>query len=513
MSDRVWLFDTTLRDGEQSPGYSMTLDEKLRMAAMLDDMGLDIIEAGFPAASRGDFEAVYKVSEQTQNAIVAGLCRAVQKDIEAVIEATKPATRKRIHTFISTSELHMKHKLQATPERVLELIHESVSFARNHCEDVEWSAEDATRTSHDYLCKAVETAIAAGASTVNIPDTVGYTVPEEYFALIKMLKDRVPNIDRAVISTHCHNDLGLAVANSLAGIRAGARQIECTINGIGERAGNASMEEIVMTCRTRQDVMPYETGIKTEMIMPASRLLTDITGFSVQPNKAVVGANAFAHESGIHQDGMLKNAQTYEIMTPESVGRDRSDLVLGKHSGRNAFRTKLQALGYNLDDAALNAAFDRFKDFADRKKKVSDDDLILIVTSKDGLPEERVEFISLGVKSGSYGPQEAELTVKIDGAKKTAKATGKGPVDACFKAMRVLVPHDAAMLSNYELRALTHGSDAKGEVNIRLTENGQNFNGTGIDTDVIVASCRAYIDALNRMLSARDAAPRKATAN
>jgi 2-isopropylmalate synthase len=482
----------------------MTLDEKLKMAAILDDMGLDIIEAGFPAASRGDFEAVYKVSEQTQNAIVAGLCRAVQKDIEAVVEATKPAARRRIHTFISTSELHMKHKLQTTPDRVLELIHESVSVARKHCEDVEWSAEDATRTSHDFLCKAVETAIAAGAGTVNIPDTVGYTIPEEYFALIKMLRDRVPNIDRAVISAHCHNDLGLAVANSIAAIQAGARQIECTVNGIGERAGNASLEEIVMTFRTRQDVLPYETGVDTQQIMPASRLLSDITGFSVQPNKAVVGANAFAHESGIHQDGMLKNANTYEIMTPESVGRDRSDLVLGKHSGRNAFRTKLAALGVELDEEALNAAFDRFKDFADRKKKVSDDDLVLIVNSKDGLPEERISFVSLGVKSGSYGPQEAELELVIDGEKKKAKATGKGPVDACFKAMRVLVPHETAMLSNYELRALTQGSDAKGEVNVRLTDIGQSFNGVGIDTDVIVASCRAYIDALNRMLSARD---------
>lgn len=514
MSDRVWLFDTTLRDGEQSPGYSMTLEEKLRMAKMLDDMGMDIIEAGFPAASRGDFEAVYKVSGQTQNAIVAGLCRAVRKDIEAVIEATKPARRKRIHTFISTSELHMQHKLQATPERVLEMIKDSVSFARQHAEDVEWSAEDATRTSHDFLCKAVETAIAAGASTVNIPDTVGYTIPEEYFALIKMLKERVPNIDRAVISTHCHNDLGLAVANSVAGVSAGARQIECTVNGIGERAGNASMEEIVMTFRTRQDVLPYETGIKTEQIMPASRLLTEITGFSVQPNKAIVGANAFAHESGIHQDGMLKNAKTYEIMTPESVGRDKTDLVLGKHSGRNAFRTKLQSLGLEFhDEDALNAAFARFKDFADRKKKVSDDDLIVIATSTDGLPQERVSFVSLGVKSGSYGPQEAEVEVILDGHKKKAKATGKGPVDACFKAMRALVPHDGAMLSNYELRALTHGSDAKGEVNVRLTEHGQNFNGIGADTDVIVASVRAYIDALNRLLAAREGATKKAQAH
>jgi 2-isopropylmalate synthase len=305
MSERVWIFDTTLRDGEQSPGYSMNLDEKLRMAEMLDKMGVDIIEAGFPAASRGDFDAVHKVAQQCKSAIVAGLCRALHKDIDAVVAATKPAQRKRIHTFISTSPLHMKHKLQLEPARVLEMVKESVAYARQHCDDVEWSAEDATRSDRDFLCKAVETAIAAGARTVNIPDTVGYSVPEEYGRIIAMLKNRVPNIDKAIISTHCHNDLGLAVANSLAGIQAGARQIECTVNGIGERAGNASMEEVVMTFRTRPDLLPYDTGILAELIMPASKLLSQITGFSVQPNKAIVGANAFAHESGIHQDGML----------------------------------------------------------------------------------------------------------------------------------------------------------------------------------------------------------------
>ncbi len=512
MADRIWIFDTTLRDGEQSPGYSMTLPEKLRMAEMLDGMGVDIIEAGFPAASKGDFESVFRVSQQTKNAIVAGLCRAVQKDIDAVIEATKPAARRRIHTFISTSPLHMKHKLQMEPEKVLEMVRESVSYARKHCDDVEWSAEDATRTEPDFLCKAVETAIAAGANVVNIPDTVGYTVPEEYFKIIKMLVDRVPNIDRAIISAHCHNDLGLAVANSLSAFRAGARQVECTINGIGERAGNASMEEIVMAFRTRPDLLPFETGIETTKIMPASKLLTQITGFAVQPNKAIVGANAFAHESGIHQDGMLKNAQTYEIMTPESVGRTRTELVLGKHSGRNAFRTRLIALGFNLNDDELNAAFERFKEFADAKKKVTDDDLIVIVTSKDGLPKERVQFVSLGIKSGTYGPQEAELEILYDGEKKKAKATGKGPVDACFKAMRQLVHHDDAILSNYELKALTQGSDAKGEVNIKLTESGQSYTGVGIDTDVIVASVRAYIDALNRLMAGRIAITSKAKA-
>ncbi len=502
MADKVWIFDTTLRDGEQSPGYSMNLDEKLQMAAMLDDMGVDIIEAGFPAASKGDFESVFKVSQQTKKATVAGLCRAVRKDIEAVIEATKPAKKRRIHTFISTSPLHMKHKLQMEPSRVLEMIEDSVSYARKHCDDVEWSAEDATRTEHDFLCRAVETAIHAGATVVNIPDTVGYTIPDEYFELIKMLTLRVPNIDKAIISTHCHNDLGLAVANSLAGVEAGARQVECTVNGIGERAGNAAMEEVVMTFRTRHDKLPFVTGIDSKKITAASRLLSKITGFSVQPNKAIVGANAFAHESGIHQDGMLKHAGTYEIMTPESVGRDKTDLVLGKHSGRNAFRSKLLLLKIDLNEEELNAAFARFKDLADRKKKISDDDLLLIVSSKGGMPSERISFVSLAVRSGSVGPQEAELEIALDGQKKKAKAAGKGPVDACFKAMKVLVPHEDATLFNYELKALTQGSDAKGEVNIQLSEKGQIYHGDGVDTDVIVASCRAYIDALNRLLAA-----------
>lgn len=383
MADTVLIFDTTLRDGEQSPGCSMNLEEKLQMAEMLDVMGVDIIEAGFPAASPGDFESVEKVSRQAKNARVAGLCRALKKDIDAVAAATKPAKRSRIHTFISTSPLHMKHKLQMEPEKVIEMIRESVSYARGLCDDVEWSAEDATRTEHDFLCKAVETAIAAGAGTVNIPDTVGYTYPDEYRSLIKMLKNRVPNIDKAVISTHCHNDLGLAVANSLAGVEGGARQVECTINGIGERAGNAAMEEIVMAFRTRQDILPFKTNITSEKIIPASRLLSGITGFSVQPNKAIVGANAFAHESGIHQDGMLKNALTYEIMTPESVGRLSSDLVLGKHSGRNAFRTKLKHLGMEFSsDDDLNAAFARFKDMADRQKKITDEDIKRVAGGK-----------------------------------------------------------------------------------------------------------------------------------
>ena len=379
MTDQVLIFDTTLRDGEQSPGCSMNLPEKLRMAETLDALGVDIIEAGFPAASEGDFEAVTKVAELARNARVAGLCRALESDIDAVAAAIKPAEKQRIHTFISTSPLHREHKLKKSADEVLELITKSVSYARNLCDDVEWSAEDATRTEDDYLCKSVETAIAAGASTVNIPDTVGYSVPDEYFRIIDMLKQRVPNIDQAVISTHCHNDLGLGVANSLAGIQAGARQIECTINGIGERAGNAAMEEIVMAFRTRQDLLPYQTNIVTEQLYPASQVLSEITGFSVQPNKAIVGANAFAHESGIHQDGMLKNSSTYEIMTPESVGRGQSHLVLGKHSGRNAFGSRLAELGHPVEGEELNNLFTKFKALADEKKDITDDDLRQLV--------------------------------------------------------------------------------------------------------------------------------------
>ena len=377
--DRVIIFDTTLRDGEQSPGCSMNHDEKLRMAALLDQMGVDVIEAGFPIASKGDWEAVKAIAGTVKNATVAGLCRAKRGDIESAAEALAPAKSRRIHTFLSTSPLHMKHKLQMEPEAVLDAIRESVTLARQFTDDVEWSAEDGSRTENDFLCRAVETAIAAGATTINIPDTVGYALPADYAAKFTLLLNKVPNIDKAILSVHCHNDLGLAVANSLAGIAAGARQIECTINGIGERAGNAALEEIVMAMRTRADSLPYKNNIDTTMITKLSHALSDITGFSVQPNKAIVGANAFAHESGIHQDGMLKNAQTYEIMTPESVGLNKSELVLGKHSGRHAFRARLEQLGFDLGDNALQDAFVRFKDLADQKKSVNDDDLIALV--------------------------------------------------------------------------------------------------------------------------------------
>jgi len=378
--DRVYIFDTTLRDGEQAPGNSMTIEEKVRIATMLDKMGVDIIEAGFPAASQGDFEAVQAISGVVKNATVTGLCRAVKKDIERVAEAIKNAPHRRIHTFIATSPIHMEHKLKMTPEQVLEKITESVSYAKGFCDDVEWSAEDATRSDKDFLCMAVETAINAGATTVNIPDTVGYTMPNEYFEIISYIKANVPNIDKAIISTHCHDDLGFAVANSISGINAGARQVECTVNGIGERAGNAAMEEVVMAINVRKDIMPYEIGVDTTMIVPVSEAVTEVTGSVVQANKAIVGRNAFAHESGIHQDGFLKKRETYEIMTPESVGAEKSTLVIGKHSGKNAVRDYYAKIGVELEGDSLKEVFDKVKAVADKKKIVSDDELKSIVT-------------------------------------------------------------------------------------------------------------------------------------
>jgi 2-isopropylmalate synthase len=501
--ERVVIFDTTLRDGEQSPGCSMNLDEKIQVAEVLEQLGVDVIEAGFPIASRGDFESVSEIAKRVKNSSVAGLARATAKDIERAWEAVRHAARPRIHTFISTSPLHMKHKLQMEPEAVHQAVMDSVGQARNLCDDVEWSPEDGTRTDHDFLCRCVETAIKAGARTVNIPDTVGYTVPEEFHALIDMLMNRVPNIDQAVISVHCHNDLGLAVANSLAAVRAGARQVECTINGIGERAGNAAMEEVVMALRTRHDTMPYRTGIDTTKIMKASRLLSAITGFNVQPNKAIVGANAFAHESGIHQDGMLKNAATYEIMTPESVGLTRSTLVMGKHSGRHAFRTKLEELGFTLGDNELNDAFQRFKDLADHKKDVYDEDLIALVDDTVVRQNARIKFVSLQVVCGSKGPQTAELELEVDGTTKVETAQGNGPVDAVFTAIRKIFPHEGS-LQLYQVHAVTGGTDAQAEVTVRLEEEGKTVNGQGADYDTLVASARAYVNALNKLLVKRE---------
>ncbi len=500
--DRVIIFDTTLRDGEQSPGASMNLEEKMRVAEALEAMGVDVIEAGFPIASNGDFEAVNEIAKVIKGSTICGLARAGMKDIDRAAEALKPAAQKRIHTFIATSPLHMKFKLQMSPEDVHQAVQESVTRARNHVDDVEWSCEDGTRSERDFLCRVIETAIAAGASTINIPDTVGYTIPSEYTSLIEEIRNRVPNIDKARISVHCHNDLGLAVANSLAGVAAGARQVECTINGLGERAGNAALEEIVMALRTRSDVMPYDTGVNTENITKTSRLVSTITGFAVQPNKAIVGANAFAHESGIHQDGMLKNAQTYEIMTPESVGLNQSNLVLGKHSGRHAFRKKLVELGFDLGDNAIQVAFKRFKDLADKKKDVFDEDIIALVDD-EVRSNDRIKFVSLQVVAGSKGPQTADLELDIDGETRTTHATGDGPVDATFNAIHQLFEH-AANLQLYQVHAVTEGTDAQAEVTVRLEEDGKTVNGQGADTDTLVASARAYVNALNKLLVKRE---------
>ena len=502
---RVLIFDTTLRDGEQSPGCSMNLEEKLKVAHALEEMGVDVIEAGFPIASNGDFEAVTAVAGALTRATVAGLARAARKDIDRAWEALKRAKRPRIHTFISTSPLHMKHKLQLEPEVVHQAVIDSVTHARNLCDDVEWSPEDGSRSEHDFLCRCVESAIKAGARTINVPDTVGYAIPEEFAALIAMLMNRVPNIDKAVISVHCHNDLGLAVANSLAAVQAGARQIECTINGIGERAGNAALEEIVMALRTRHDRVPYATGIDTTHITRVSRLVSAITGFSVQPNKAIVGANAFAHESGIHQDGMLKNKETYEIMTPESVGLNRSTLVMGKHSGRAAFKAKLRELGFeSLGDNAVEDAFKRFKDLADRKKDVFDEDLVALVDDAAVRANDRIKFVSLQVVAGSKGPQLADLELEIDGAIVNVQSRGNGPVDATFNAIKKLVPHDGARLLLYQVHAVTAGTDAQAEVTVRLDEGGKTVNGQGADADTLVASARAYVNALNKLLIKRE---------
>ena len=500
---RVIIFDTTLRDGEQSPGCSMNLEEKLRVAEVLEEMGVDVIEAGFPAASNGDFEAVEAVARAVRRSTVCGLARAARADIDRAAEALRPAKYKRIHTFISTSPLHMKFKLRMEPEQVLEAVRDSVAHARRLTDDVEWSAEDGSRSDHDFLCRCVEAAIQAGARTINIPDTVGYAIPDEYAALIAMLLNRVPGIDKAVLSVHCHNDLGLAVANSLAAVAAGARQVECTINGLGERAGNAALEEIVMALRTRGDHLAYTTGVKSELITRASRLVSTITGISVQPNKAIVGANAFAHESGIHQDGMLKNAQTYEIMTPESVGLSRSILVMGKHSGRAAFKAKLKELGYALGDNAIEDAFRRFKDLADRKKDVFDEDIVALVDDEVVRDHQRIRFIGLDVACGSRRPPKAELELEIDGTASKVEATGDGPVDAIFNAIKRLFPHEAR-LQLFQVHAVTQGTDAQAEVTVRLEEGGKTVNGQGADTDTLVASARAYINALNKLLVKRE---------
>ena len=502
-TNNIKIFDTTMRDGEQSPGASMNIEEKIKIAQALETLGVDIIEAGFPAASKGDFNAVKEISSIIKKSQVCALSRASQNDIQSAADALKNAAQPRIHTFISTSELHMKHKLQLDPDQVYQKVIDSVSFARNLCDDVEWSCEDGTRTNLDFMCKTVEAAIKNGASTINIPDTVGYSVPEEFTHIITHLINSVPNIDKVTLSTHCHNDLGLAVANSLAGVKAGARQIECTINGLGERAGNAALEEVVMAIRTRNDLMPFETNIKTEQLSKTSKLVSTVTGFPVQFNKAIVGKNAFAHEAGIHQDGMLKNAKTYEIMTPESVGVSESNLVMGKHSGRHAFKQKVIELGYSVGDNAIEEAFENFKSLADKKKNLYDEDIAAIIEDQAIRINDNISLIDLQVIAGTKGPQKATISLEIFGDTKEITSTGDGPVDAIFNGLSELIPHSAKLLL-YQVHAVTEGTDAQAEVSVRLSEKGKSVVGQGSHTDTLVASAKAYINALNKLIVKRE---------
>ena len=500
--NQIIIFDTTLRDGEQSPGASMSLEEKIKIAHAFQDLGVDVMEAGFPAASQGDFEAVTEISKILKTTTPCGLARALKNDLEKCVESLKHAKNFRIHTFVSTSDLHIKHKLQKTKEEVLDLIKFSVEFAKKHTDDVEWSPEDATRTDPDYLCKTVELAIKCGAKTINIPDTVGYALPSDYERIIKDLFNRVPNIDKVVVSTHTHNDLGLGVANALAGISAGARQVECTINGIGERAGNAALEEIVMALKTRNDLMPFSTNINTKKISACSKLVSSVTGFPIQYNKAIVGKNAFAHESGIHQDGMLKNSKTYEIMTPESVGVKKSSLVMGKHSGRHAFKEKLVSLGYpDFSEDRIDVAFKKFKDLADKKKHVFDEDIAVLIDDDFMKDNNIIKLISLDVSAGTKG-QKATLELDVSGKVSKTQQSGDGPVDSIFKCIKEIFPHDVN-LQLYQVHAVTEGTDAQATVSVRIEEKGKISVGQAADTDTLVASAKAYINALNKLILKR----------
>ncbi len=502
MTDKLIIFDTTLRDGEQSPGASMTRDEKIRIARQLEKLRVDVIEAGFPAASNGDFDAVRAVAGTIRDSIVCGLARANDNDIRRAGEALKDANAGRIHTFIATSPIHMEKKLRMSPDQVLEQAVKAVKLARSFRDDVEFSPEDAGRSEIDYLCRILEAVIDAGATTINVPDTVGYTMPEQFGGLIRTLRERIPNSDKAVWSVHCHNDLGLAVANSLAAVMNGARQVECTINGLGERAGNASLEEVVMAVRTRRDFFPCETRIDATQIVPASKLVSGITGFPVQPNKAIVGANAFAHESGIHQDGVLKNRETYEIMRAEDVGWSQNKLVLGKLSGRNAFRQRLKEIGIELgSEEAVNAAFARFKDLADRKSEIFDEDLQMLVSEEAGNHEgEHYKLVSMKTHSET-GETPSATVVMGEGAKERhAESLGSGPVDAVFRAIESIAG-SGAELQLFSVNAITGGTDAQGEVTVRLKKEGRIVNGAGADTDIVVASAKAYINALNKLYS------------
>ncbi|OEY66671.1 2-isopropylmalate synthase [Marinobacter sp. X15-166B] len=500
--EHLVIFDTTLRDGEQSPGATMNKTEKLRIAKILEKLRVDVIEAGFAIASQGDFEAVKLIAETIKDSTVCSLARVIDKDIDRAAEAIRPAQRGRIHTFIATSPIHMQHKLQMTPDEVVEQAVRAIKRARNHVDDVEFSCEDAGRSELDFLCRIIEAAIHAGATTINIPDTVGYAIPEQFGETVGQIIQRVPNADKAIFSVHCHNDLGLAVANSLAAVGQGARQVECTINGLGERAGNASLEELVMAVRTRQDLFHVETRIDTRHIVPASRLVSTITGFPVQPNKAIVGANAFAHESGIHQDGVIKHRETYEIMRAEDVGWHTNSLVLGKHSGRNAFRSRLQELGIQFEtETELNAAFTRFKALADLKHEIFDEDLQAIATdTKRKDADARFSLVCMRVCSETGVVPVAELTLMVDGKERTAEAEGSGPVDATFRAIESLTD-SGCTLQLYSVNNITGGTDSQGEVTVRLERGGRIVNGLGADTDIVIASAKAYVQALNLITS------------
>lgn len=502
--DKLIIFDTTLRDGEQSPGASMSKDEKVRIAKVLEKMRVDVIEAGFAIASPGDFEAVKAVATAVKDSTICSLARALDADIERAADALKVANSGRIHTFIATSPIHMQHKLRMQPDQVIEAAVHAVKHARNLIDDVEFSCEDAGRSELDFLCRIIEAAIDAGARTINIPDTVGYAVPEQFGDTIAQLLERIPNADKAIFSVHCHNDLGLAVANSLAAVLKGARQVECTINGLGERAGNASLEEIVMAVRTRRDVFHCDTTLNTQQIVPASRLVSGITGFQVQPNKAIVGANAFAHESGIHQDGVLKHRETYEIMLAEDVGWSSNSLVMGKHSGRNAFKSRLAELGVEFEsEEALNAAFARFKDLADKKHEIFDEDLQALVSETSAAAlQERYKLVALKVCSETGETPSACVTLSVEGKEQMADSVGAGPVDAVFRAIEAMV-ESGADLKLYSVNNITSGTDSQGEVTVRLHRSGHIVNGQGANTDIVIASANAYINALNKLEQAQ----------
>jgi len=498
MEKIVRVFDTTLRDGEQSPGCSMNLSEKIRVARQLAVLNVDIIEAGFPIASPGDFEAVREVARQVKGPVICGLARATEKDIDRAWEAVREAERARIHTFIATSDLHLQFKLKKSREEVLERAVWAVRRAKQYTEDVEFSAEDAARSDVDYLCRVIAAVIDAGATTVNIPDTVGYAIPDEFGRLIATIREKVENIDRAVVSVHCHNDLGLAVANSLAAVQNGARQVECTLNGLGERAGNASMEEVVMAIRTRKNLFGLTTNIRTEKIYQSSRLVSDITGMLVQANKAVVGANAFAHESGIHQDGFLKKQETYEIMTPESIGLAKSKLVLGKHSGRHAFRARLEEMGYRLSDEEIDRAFERFKVLADAKKEIFDEDIVALIADEVYRIPDIYELELVEAHSATGQSPRAKVRMCVDGECVTVESAGDGPVDAVYSAIKKIAKNDCPLVG-YFVKGITGGTDAQGEVTTRVQDGEKIFIGQGADTDIIMASAKAYVNALNRL--------------